>query len=654
MHYRPEIDGLRTIAVVPVILFHAGFTVFSGGYVGVDVFFVISGYLITSILLAELEAGNFSIARFYERRARRILPALFVVLLVTSIFAALWMPPSFFKDFSKSVVAVVVFASNFLFWKQAGYFDAAADFKPLLHTWSLAVEEQYYVVFPLFLAAVWRFGRNRVFLAILVLALLSLGLSQWASHHMPSANFYLAPTRAWELLAGSLCAFLTVARRARSNNALALLGLALIVVPIFWFDDTTPFPGLYAMAPVGGAGLIIMFAAKGTWVARLLSTRPFVGIGLISYSAYLWHQPMFALARIRSLTPPSMWTMAGLSLAAVALAYLTWALIEQPARQRRVPLLRSRAAIFTASVCCGLAFIGLGLLGYVTKGLPQRFPGEAVAQIEAARDDIGVYRVPCITGQLEGGIGDTTCILGKAGRDSLDFVLLGDSFAAALADGMNVAAQNLGLRGAIYSMHACPPLLGVGGWWPDTQAVCDRMQDGMVAEITAAAPQVVFLHASWSTMDGICQMSRADCAAGQDITAYLQSKLAEVITAFTVAGIKVVVLGHPPSPAANLSGREIDPALAAFRAVEFDNVNDLSLPEAVLYGSVLDRAFAGKTNLLGASYFDLRAPFCQGGDCVYVRNGVPLFFDHSHITATQSLAMVPLFENALAQSFDIR
>lgn len=239
MKYRSEIDGLRAVAVVPVILFHAGFQIFSGGYVGVDVFFVISGYLITTILVDDINSDRFKIIDFYERRARRIIPALLFVILVCVPFAWMWMIPSQMKDFSQSLVAVSLFASNVLFQLESGYFATAAEEKPLLHTWSLAVEEQYYVLFPIFLLLTWRFGRNRVFWSIVVLAAMSLALSELASRIKPTANFYLAPTRAWELLAGSIAAFIVGEQGVRSSNSLSSIGLTAILVSIFAYDDTT-------------------------------------------------------------------------------------------------------------------------------------------------------------------------------------------------------------------------------------------------------------------------------------------------------------------------------------------------------------------------------------------------------------------------------
>jgi len=374
MQYRREIDGLRAVAVLPVILFHAGFGLFKGGFVGVDVFFVISGYLITGLLIEELERGDFSIVRFYERRARRILPALFVVMLACIPFAWMWMLPSEFKDFSQSLVAVVFFVSNILFWRESGYFAPDAELKPLLHTWSLAVEEQYYLLFPLFLLLLWRFGRSRVLLVTIVMAAMSLALSEWGMRHLSAAaNFYLTLTRAWELLAGAICAFLTTGRVQRRNDPLAALGLALILGAVFTFDEATPFPGLHALVPVAGAALIVVYGGAGTWTARFLSLRPFVGIGLISYSAYLWHQPIFAFTRIRSPTEPSPWLMAGLTLVALVLAWTTWRFVEQPFRRRVHRALPARRSTFAASAAAGAAFLAFGLSGHVGNGFESRF-----------------------------------------------------------------------------------------------------------------------------------------------------------------------------------------------------------------------------------------------------------------------------------------
>ena len=368
MLYRPEIDGLRAVAVVPVILFHAGLASFSGGYVGVDVFFVISGYLITSILIEDLQAERFSITRFYERRARRILPALFLVLACTTVAGWIWMTPAQLAEYSRTLVAVILFASNIHFWQTDDYFAPAAELNPLLHTWSLAVEEQFYIVLPVLLFAAWRFGRKRLLWAMITLSLASLALAQWGSANAPTPNFFLIPTRAWELGVGAICALLLANAPPRANAPLSGLGLALIVGSVFVYDEATPFPSLFALAPVGGAALVILYGGSSTPVARLLSMRPVVGLGLISYSAYLWHQPLFAFARIRSLTHPSVALMLVLALASVALAYLSWRFVENPFRRRAASPLPSRRAVFVASGLAAAGLVGAGVYGLVTDG----------------------------------------------------------------------------------------------------------------------------------------------------------------------------------------------------------------------------------------------------------------------------------------------
>lgn len=371
MKYRPEIDGLRTIAVVPVIFFHAGFGLFSGGFVGVDIFFAISGYLITMVLIEDLENGRFSIMNFYERRARRILPALFLVMACSIPFAWMWMLPEQMTDFAHSLIAVSLFVSNILFWQESGYFAPAAEQKPLLHTWSLAVEEQYYLFFPVFLFLVWRFGKDRVFWMIVILATFSLLLTELGWRRAPSANFYLAPTRAWEIFAGSIAAFIVRKQGVRENQLLSMIGLMAITGSIFLYDPETPFPSVYALMPVLGTVLIVLFGGTQTFVARLLSTRVMVGIGLISYSAYLWHQPLLAFARVRTIHEPPLILMGALGLLSIGIAYLCWKYVERPFRAGAKPIIRERNGIFAASVMGLCAFIAVGFA--VRDGVPDRF-----------------------------------------------------------------------------------------------------------------------------------------------------------------------------------------------------------------------------------------------------------------------------------------
>ena len=378
MRYRPEIDGLRAVALVPVILFHAGFEHVNGGFVGVDVFFVISGYLITTIILAEKEQGAFSLVNFYERRARRILPALFLVMFVSLPFAWLWLLPSDMKDFCQSLAAVPTFASNILFWYETGYWGVTNELKPLLHTWSLAVEEQYYILFPLFLMLMWRYRKRWILSSFLVIAAISLVLSQWGAYHMPSANFFMLPTRGWELAIGASIAFYFLYRKQKRhtllahkyiNEVLGLAGLLLIGYAVFTFDETLPFPGLYALIPTIGTALIILFSSPETFIGRLLSAKLLVGIGLISYSAYLWHQPLFAFARHRSLSEPSNMLLGMLVVLSFPLAYLSWRYVERPFRKKGVV---SRRAIFALSAIGSVVFIAIGLAGHMTDSFGSR------------------------------------------------------------------------------------------------------------------------------------------------------------------------------------------------------------------------------------------------------------------------------------------
>jgi peptidoglycan/LPS O-acetylase OafA/YrhL len=378
--YRREIDGLRALAVIPVILFHAGFQAFSGGFIGVDVFFVISGYLITSIILSEKQAGTFTLVGFYERRARRILPALFVVLLACIPFAWYLMLPSEMKEFSESLIAVSTFLSNVFFWKQSGYFDAATALKPLLHTWSLAVEEQYYVLFPIFLLLAWRLGKRWVVILLSAIAMMGLSLAEWGSYTFPAASIFLLPTRGWEILVGACVAlFLFTRDGARKIDQLAghpvsqsisLIGFALIAYAVCAFDKHTPFPGLYTLMPTIGAALIIVFATQQTLVGKFLGSKLFVGIGLISYSAYLWHQPLYAFARLRSADEPSKFLFAVLAAVAIVLAYFSWKYVETPIRNRQ-GINRKQVCVYGA--LCTVAFMAFGVLGSITDGFSYRY-----------------------------------------------------------------------------------------------------------------------------------------------------------------------------------------------------------------------------------------------------------------------------------------
>ncbi len=377
LKYRPEIDGIRAIAVLSVILFHAGFPGFSGGFVGVDVFFVISGYLITGILLRELEAGSFSILTFYERRMRRILPALFLVLLACLPLGWFLMDPYSYGRLGQGLVAVTAFVSNVLFWRTTDYFTATAD-NPLLHTWSLGVEEQFYIFFPLALWLFWRYAKPWLWALMALAAVLSLAISQWGVQSgRVVAAFYLSPSRAYELLMGALVAQAAIKGRIpnleqRSADLLCWVGLGAIIWAIVAFDQGTPFPGWHALVPATGAALILAFGSAGGTLGRFLSRRSMVGVGLISYSAYLWHQPIFSFVHIAGWTPSVIMNV-GLVLATLALSWFSWRYVESPFRDRS---LFRRHAIFWWAGSMSAVMIGFGAWLTISHGVSSRYTEE--------------------------------------------------------------------------------------------------------------------------------------------------------------------------------------------------------------------------------------------------------------------------------------
>ena len=375
--FRKDIEGLRAVAVLPVVAYHAGMHLARGGFVGVDVFFVISGFLITQLLFRDIRTERFSILVFYERRIRRILPALLAVLLATFVLAAIYCLPAEMVDLSKSLVAAALSVSNLFFWLTSGYFDGPASAKPLLHTWSLAVEEQFYIFWPLFLLLGWRFWGQRLLPITLAVAGASLVVSAFGAFMYPDATFYLPFTRIWELAAGGLLALgaLPQALGRQSRNLLAVLGMALIVASVFMIDSDMPFPGLLAVPPCAGAVLIILAGRDGDYlVGRLLALPPVAFIGAISYSLYLWHWPITVFQKNYAFLASGLTETAGKLLiigVSLVVAVLSWKFIEQPIRSgpRRPAnrLLMQMAAAGTTFV------VALAAVAWASNGFPARY-----------------------------------------------------------------------------------------------------------------------------------------------------------------------------------------------------------------------------------------------------------------------------------------
>jgi peptidoglycan/LPS O-acetylase OafA/YrhL len=637
MQYRREIDGLRAIAVMPVILFHAGFSVFSGGYVGVDVFFVISGYLITSLILADIETGTFSIARFYERRARRILPALTVVMLACIPFAWAWMMPGQFKGFSNSLIAVTFFASNILFWRESGYFDTASEEKPLLHTWSLAVEEQYYLLFPILMILIWRFGRRPAFHVVMGLALISLLLSEWGWRNSPSANFYLAPSRAWELFAGSLCAFVQSSRGQWRSETGAAAGLGAILLAVFLYDDHTPFPSAYALAPVLGTALVVLFAAPGTWVARLLSLRPMVAVGLISYSAYLWHQPLFAFARIRSPETPAPLLMLGLAALTLILAWISWRFVEQPFRGR-APLLATRRAVFAASAAVTVSVLALGIAGST---LIQPYMALRHADLLTDGPARNAPYEACTGFQVEEG----QALCRRYGNGSRVAVLWGDSHAMPLLRMIDVPSD---MTLYVIAHHGCPPLAGVkrqesaadqaNSLRPDTLTrYADFISDVQPETVALVGRWTLYAHGWWKR--GTLQPGSrfiTTSQGGPHTKAHSRLVLAEGLARtrmrFSEAGARVLIVTQPPDLNA-LSARqrlltpEVDrAAIDAWHAAERDALAGLDADDIL----------------------DSKALFCDATTCHTRIGGGLAYSDDNHLSNNGAALQWDMIRAALA------
>lgn len=484
MQRRREIDGLRAIAVISVILYHTGLEAIGGGFIGVDIFFVISGFLITNIIVSEQETGRFSLLRFYERRARRILPALFCMMALSIPFACFLMTPLDLADFSKSLLATAAFISNIHFSFDRGYFNTALELKPLLHTWSLAVEEQFYLLFPLILMALAKLRRRHVMAILVCLAVASLLFAQWFAMRKEGIAFFILPTRAWELLAGAILALLIAGNSLpsglqRYGEALGGVGVLLVLYAIVAFDRSVPAPGLLFLLPTLGTALIITFARTGTVMGSILQSSMLVGIGLISYSAYLWHWPLFAFARYVSPSEPGPGVFAILICVTFALAYLSWRYVEQPFR---AGTFASRSVVFYGAGTGMAAALLIGLAGYLSGGFPQRFPADII--IEASQPI-------CERKSLAEYPSLKACEFGdKASARSL--ILYGDSHAKALSNELDKSLKAANVKGIYVELDRCEVI-------PQTftarkfarQSLCDAAFADLLSYIKETSSDVV-------------------------------------------------------------------------------------------------------------------------------------------------------------------
>lgn len=651
-NYRTDIDGLRAVAVLSVVLYHIGMPHFPGGYVGVDIFFVISGYLITRIVYTEACAGRFSFARFYERRARRLLPALFVM--IAAGFVAAWFvsSPYDLDQYGLSATAALFFVANFHFKDAIDYFNPDAEYHPLLHTWSLAVEEQFYLIFPVLLILALRF--NRVALVVGAVAAISLAASVQFTKVDPDIAFYLVPFRAWELMAGAAIALgFTPALESRpAREAVAAAGLLMIAIAVGVFDDQTAFPGVAALLPAIGAALIIHAGGGGeTLVGRGLSLRPMVFVGLISYSLYLWHWPILAFLRLyqasTEITPTQALPVLVLSMIVAA---LSWRYVEQPFRR---PGKLRRAQVFGWSAA-GAAALGLvGLAAHLTEGAPARTSPE-YRLLAAGAQDVEPERFDCVARMPE----RPPCRIGPAGAPA-DLLLLGDSHAASIVGALRWAENGQGRAFWLAAHVACPPALGITVVGASREATCATHTEAVIRWLESGEGGVkrVLLAARWAFyFSGILsernadkpfplileespQPNRPDPAANAGL---LRSGLERTLERLRAAGIEVYVLGAIPEIGWNVP-RKL--AVANWRGAAPPQAPDLSAYDRRNGGA--NALLRSLSNRYDAHFVPVGQLFCQP-ECALARLGRPLYVDADHLSSFGArLILGPLLASAI-------
>ncbi len=656
MNYRPEIDGLRAVAVLPIVFFHAGFHWIPGGFIGVDIFFVISGYLIGSIIMGDIAADRFTFRNFYQRRIRRIVPALLVVLLFTLAVGYLVLLPDEYAALAKSTFAALTFMPNIYFWAEAStYFGLDISTQPLLHTWSLGIEEQFYIFLPFLLLLVHKLRAAPMAMLIAVLAVLSFYCNLAFMPTDPKFSFYMLPARAWELLAGVLLVpllqrapLLSHAPRHRHlAQALSLAGVALCVAPMFLLNESSAFPGVNALYPVLGAALIIYATRQpGTWAGQALASSLPVAIGKISYSLYLWHWPVAVYAKLR--WPASDWVPLAVIAFSLLAATLTYHLVEERYRLRGNRK-RPAASLKELAALAAIVAVALGTV-LLAGGAPGRVPAAAWAAAgEPADSGIPDNCVALVEGTQ---FGTRLCQLGAADA-APSFALWGDSHANALAPALHQAASTLGVSGVLLQGSGCRPLLGV---YRSGKTEC-REFNAAAARYLDAHPAIarVYLAGYWRVplmgfgYDNSHFMIMDDLTtrrSAQENAAVFRRGLQR--TSAALPGRTLVLVEDVPEV-----GRQFGKSVAN----HFVRQGWLGTPPdtdkayrprqdgyARLFRSIVDEAAATM------DYLAIQPHLCDNGRCPLLRDGRLMYEDGDHLSLFGSLTLAPVFVADLRQT----
>lgn len=617
--YRPEVDGLRAVAVVMVLIFHTDLG-FSGGFVGVDVFFVISGFLITGLILKEQQSRQFKISNFWIRRIRRIAPASTFMAASVLVGGLLFLPPDY-KDLAKSMVAQQLTVSNFYFLRHGGYFDGPSELKPLLHTWSLAVEEQFYFAYPIVLVGLRRLPEKWSAPILLTVCLASLVLSEWAVRTHPGVAFYLLPARAWELLVGALICFAPSASRWNDKilGLLSWLGMLAIVVPGVTFSSRMPFPGLAALIPCGGAALLIYAnSAELTGLGRILALKPLVFIGLISYSLYLWHWPILVWLRYNSDSKLGLWEcLCALSLSFI-LAWFSWRYVETPFRQGQ--LLKTGRSLVTAMIVSTASLIAASGLVVQTDGLMARYDSQTRRVLTTMKQQEFAHNVSeadVVSGQLP-----TFGAPGRAPR----ILVWGDSHAMSIIAALDRSCRQRGIGGAQATYKSTLPLLNFPNQIETAAPI--TFGDCVIEYIERNHIKIVVMAGYWQR------------AAKSEL---FVPCLTRTIDTLRAKGCSIVVVRDVPnqrsSPQQQITKAlrtgtdlsQLGPKLHDHR--QFQATADAALlalkPKGVI---VLDPTMFLVDN-------EDRCRLVMDGDCLY--------WDSHHVTESGALRLIPMFDQAL-------